>query len=158
MNWGDAVTAFQQGTVDGQENPIAILLAVRIYQYHKYLTDWNYLIDPLVLYWNRKEWEEFSPSIRKALRAAAGEAARYEKALVRAGLDGEVSLKILKDDFGCVPDIPHPLEYLEGKGMKITTLKPREREAFRRKLRPVKERWIKKLGKKIYPAALLDLK
>ncbi len=46
MNWGDAVTAFQQRVVDGQENPCGILLAVRIHQYHRYITYWNYVIDP----------------------------------------------------------------------------------------------------------------
>jgi len=158
MNWGDAITASQQRTVDGQENPIAILLAARIYQYHKYLTDWNYLIDPLILYWNKKEWGGFSPSIRKALRSAAVEAARYEKALVRAGLDGEVSLKILKEEFNYIPEVPYPLEYLKKKGMMITTLTEKEREDFRQKLLPVKTKWIKKLGKKTYRAALLDLK
>jgi len=158
MNWGDAISAFQQGTVDGQENPVAILLVVGIYQCQKYLTAWNYLIDPLILYWNKKEWESFPPSIRKALRSAAAEAGRYEKALVRAGLDGEKSLRILKDEFNCIPEVPYPLEYLKKKGMKITTLTEKEREAFRQKLLPVKKKWIKKLGEKIYQAALLDLK
>ena len=30
MNWGDAQTAFQQGVVEGQENPMGILLPVQI--------------------------------------------------------------------------------------------------------------------------------
>ena len=49
MNWGDATTAFQQGVVDGQENPVGVLLPVQIWQYHKYATFWNYLVDPLVV-------------------------------------------------------------------------------------------------------------
>jgi len=38
MNWGDAVTAFGQGVVDGQENPVGVLVPVQIWQYHKYAT------------------------------------------------------------------------------------------------------------------------
>jgi TRAP-type transport system periplasmic protein len=48
MNWGDAVTAFQQGVVDGQENPVGVLVPVQIWQYNKYATFWNYLVDPLL--------------------------------------------------------------------------------------------------------------
>ena len=50
MNWGDAQTAFQQGVVDGQENPVGVLIPVQIFQYHKYATFWNYLADPLIVY------------------------------------------------------------------------------------------------------------
>ena len=32
MNWGDAVAGFQQGVVDGQENPVGVLIPVQIYQ------------------------------------------------------------------------------------------------------------------------------
>jgi len=89
MNWGDAVTAFQQGVVDGQENPVGVLLPVQIWQYHKYVTFWNYLVDPVVIYWNKKQWNAFPKDIRHAIKEAAEEAARFEKALTRAGLDGE---------------------------------------------------------------------
>src|SRR6056297_1872771 len=68
MNWGDAVSAFQQKIVDGQENPPGILLAVRIHQYHQYATFWNYAVDPLILYWNKKQWGKFPKDIKTALR------------------------------------------------------------------------------------------
>ena len=98
MNWGDAVTAFQQRTVDGQENPVGILLPVQIHQYHQYVTLWNYLIDPLILYWNKKQWDTFPDEIQSTIRGAAIEAGRFQKALVRAGLDGGTSINILKSD------------------------------------------------------------
>ena len=53
MNWGDAVTAFGQGVVDGQENPVGVLVPVQIWQYHKYATFWNYLVDPVIFYCNK---------------------------------------------------------------------------------------------------------
>ncbi|MFQ6078692.1 MAG: DctP family TRAP transporter solute-binding subunit, partial [Thermodesulfobacteriota bacterium] len=86
MNWADAVTAFQQGVVDGQENPVGILLPVKIWQYHKYVTFWNYLVDPVVFYWNKKEWYAFPKDIQRSILEAAQEAARFEKALCRGGL------------------------------------------------------------------------
>ena len=71
MNWGDAQTAFQQGVVDGQENPVGVLIPVQIWQYNKYVTMWNYLVDPLVFYWNKKQWQAFPPDIQKAMKEAA---------------------------------------------------------------------------------------
>lgn len=97
MNWADAVTAFQQGVVDGQENPVGILLPVKIWQYHKYVTFWNYLVDPVVFYWNKKEWYAFPKDIQRSILEAAQEAARFEKALCRGGLDGDKSLNISEE-------------------------------------------------------------
>ncbi|MCK5844479.1 MAG: TRAP transporter substrate-binding protein DctP, partial [Victivallales bacterium] len=97
MNWGDAVTALQQGTVDGQENPAGILLAVKIFQYNKMMTRWNYAVDPLIIYWNKEQFNSFSADIRKAIREAAIEAARFQKALCRAGLDDVSALPTLKN-------------------------------------------------------------
>ncbi len=157
MNWGDAVTAFQQGTVDGQENPIAILLAVQISQYQRYLTVWNYLLDPLVFFWNKDEWEKLPADVQAAIQAAAREAARFEKALVRAGLDGDTSLNILKAEFQYTPAITDPLRYLEGKGMIVSILSEKELKAFRAATARVRKKWIEKIGDDIYSAAQADL-
>jgi len=157
MNWGDAITAFQQRTVDGQENPVGILLSVQIYQYHQYVTFWNYLVDPLILYWNKKQWQQFPESIRKALREAAVESAVFQKALARAGLDGEKSLGILRERFGFDLEIGSPAGYLKAKGMSVIELSEKEKEAFRTATRPVFLEWVGKLNGKVYEAALTDM-
>ena len=72
MNWGDAQAAFQQGVVDGQENPVGILIPVQIWQYHRHATFWNYLADPLVIYRGKRQWLEFPEDIRQAIRQADG--------------------------------------------------------------------------------------
>ena len=158
MNWGDAVTAFQQGTVDGQENPVAILTAVQIYQYQDYMTSWNYAIDPLIFYWNKKQWDAFPLDIQRAIREAAEEAGRFEKALVRAGLDDGVSLKVLKEEFGYDIAIPDPLSWLKEHGMDISDITPDDRKAFRLAVDPIYETWIDRIGHPVYNAALKDMK
>jgi tripartite ATP-independent transporter DctP family solute receptor len=100
MNWGDAVTGFQQGAVDGQENPYGVLLPVKIWEYHKYATNWNYLVDPLLFVVNKKVWDSFPEDIQAIVKEAAEEAAMWEKAFVRRGLDGDISINILKETFG----------------------------------------------------------
>jgi len=157
MNWGDAVTAFQQGVVDGQENPVEILIPVQIYQYHRYALFWNYACDPLVLYWNRREWETFPAEIRTALREAAEEALAFQKALSRVGLDGGASIALLENRFHYRPPIRDPRAYLQQHGMIITDLSPTDRQAFQAATEKVRQRWREIIGAAIYQAACHDL-
>ena len=76
MNWGDAQVAFQQGVVDGQENPVvAIEIPVKIWQFHKYATIWRYVIDPLMLTVNNKVMASFTAEDQDIIKQAAIEAA-----------------------------------------------------------------------------------
>ncbi len=157
MNWGDAQTAFQQGVVDGQENPVGVLIPVQIWQYHKYATFWNYLVDPVIVYWNKKQWEAFPEDIQKAIQAAATESARYEKALCRAGLDGETSLNILKNEFNYEMEVPDPVKFMEGKGMTVSFLSDGNLKAFIEATKPVYDKWIPEIGKDLYETAKADM-
>ena len=157
MNWGDAVTAFQQGVVDGQENPVGVLIPVQIWQYQKYATFWNYLVDPLIIYWNKKEWDAFPKDIQKAIRDAAAESARFEKALCRAGLDGDVSINILKNEFNYTMKVPDPVKFMESKGMTVTFLTDENRNAFIEATKSLYEKWVPEIGKGLYEKALTDM-
>jgi tripartite ATP-independent transporter DctP family solute receptor len=46
MNWNEALAAFQQGTVDGQENPVALIVPYKLWSVHRHVTLWHYAIDP----------------------------------------------------------------------------------------------------------------
>ncbi len=157
MNWGDAQTAFQQGVVDGQENPVGVLIPVQIWQYHKYATMWNYLVDPVIVYWGKREWNKFPPDIQKAIREAAQESARYEKALCRAGLEDGKALRILKEEFNHTMEVPDPLQHMRDKGMTVTFLSGEARKAFEEATRPVYDEWIPKIGKDLYETAKADM-
>lgn len=157
MNWGDAVTAFGQGVVDGQENPVGVLVPVKIWTYHKYATFWNYLVDPVVFYWNKKQWNKFPADIQKAIKESAEEAAIFEKALCRAGLDGQKSLDLLKSRFNHTMEVPEPVKFMESKGMTVTFLSDDERNAFIEATKPLYEKWIPKIGEELYKQALADM-
>jgi tripartite ATP-independent transporter DctP family solute receptor len=157
MNWGDAVTAFGQGVVDGQENPVGVLVPVQIWQYHKYATFWNYLVDPVIYYWNKKQWDAFPPDIQKAIRESAEEAAVFEKALCRAGLDGQKSIDLLKSRFNYTMEVPEPVKFMESKGMTVTFLSDEERNAFIMATKPLYEKWVPKIGEGVYKQALSDM-
>ena len=157
MNWGDALTAFQQRTVDGQENPMSVLLSSHIYRFHNHATLWNYLADPLVLYWSKKQWDAFPTDVQVLIQEAAIEAGRFEKALCRAGLDNEISLNILKEEFNYDIAIPDPIAVLKEQGMQIHLLSSEEQEEFKKALQPVYDKWVGRLDEDIYQAALSDM-
>jgi len=157
MNWGDAVTAFGQGVVDGQENPVGVLVPVKIWTYHKYVTFWNYLVDPVIFYWNKKQWNAFPADIQKILKESAEEAAIYEKALCRAGLDGQKSIDLLKNRFDFTMEVPDPVKFMESKGVTVTFLSDDERNAFIKATKPLYEKWIPKIGEGLYKQALADM-
>ena len=157
MNWGDAVTAFQQGVVDGQENPVGVLIPVQIWQYHKYATFWNYLVDPLIFYWNKKEWNAFPADVKKAIKEAASEAGRFEIALCRAGLDGRKSINILKNEFNYTMEFPEPVKTMESKGMTVTFLSDDDVAAFEAATKPVLDKWVTEIGEDLYKKAKADM-
>jgi len=157
MNWGDAVAGFQQGVVDGQENPVGVLIPVQIHQYHQYASLWNYLVDPLVIYWNQRDWKKFPKEIQDAILSAAQEAGRFETALCRSGLDGETSLNVLKEEFNYTMEVPDPVAYMTEKGIQVDRLTDEQRQAFIDATRSVKEKWIKDIGEDVYKKAMADM-
>lgn len=157
MNWGDAITAFQQGTVDGQENPVSIIIPFQVFEYHQHITLWKYACDPLILYWCRAQWQAFPQDIQDALREAAREAADFQKALSRAGLDEGRSLQQLTDVYSHPVEIPDPLGYLRAKGMQLVSLSADEIAQFKQVTRPVLEKWKSAVGEEVLQAAEADL-
>jgi len=157
MNWGDAVAGFQQGVVDGQENPVGVLIPVQIFQYHDYATFWNYLVDPLIIYWNQRQWNEFPPDVKDGITRAAREAGRFETALCRAGLDGETSLNILKNEFGYDIEVPDPVAFLTEKGMTVNFLSEEQVAAFEKATQPIYDKWIDEIGRQVYEKAKADM-
>ena len=49
MNWEELFTAMQQGTVDGQENPYAVIEDTRFYEVQKYLVESEHVFSPALL-------------------------------------------------------------------------------------------------------------
>ncbi len=118
MSFGEVFTALQQGVIDGQENPTAIIDSSKLYEVQKYLTLWHYSFDPLVLCINKRLFDGLSPADRDAIRAAAKEAVAYERAL---SAEEEKRLP----------------EELKKKGMQVNALTPAQIAVFRERVKPV---------------------
>lgn len=118
MSFGEVFTALQQGVIDGQENPTAIIDSSKLYEVQKYLTMWHYSFDPLVLCINKRLFDGLAPADQQAIREAAKEAVAYERQL---SAEEEKRLP----------------EELRKKGMQVNDLTPQQIAAFRERVKPV---------------------
>ncbi|PIE55122.1 MAG: TRAP transporter substrate-binding protein DctP [Dethiosulfovibrio peptidovorans] len=157
MNWAEATTAFQQKVVDGQENPlVGICIPVKIWNYHTYLTNWHYVIDPLVLAANPKVWKGFSKEDQQIIRECALDSMKYEKAIARIGMDDGQSLAYLQS-IGKAPEEVDPYALCEKNGMVITNLTQKNLKAFREATAGIRKDWTKKIGPELVAAAEEDM-
>lgn len=63
--------ALQTGKFDGQENPIATIVASKFFQVQKYLTMSGHIYDPAVFLMSRDLWDGLSPADRAAFVESA---------------------------------------------------------------------------------------
>lgn len=138
MNWGEALTAFQQGTVDGQENPVALIVPYKLWLAHKYVTLWHYTVDPLILGVSAKTWANLSPEDRSIVRKAGADVMAEQKKEAREGLEEAMTLvNTLKSIYG----------------MEVVHLSPADLKAFRDKVRPVYTKWTEEVGAELVRSA-----
>ena len=81
MAWPEVFTALQQGTVDGQENPIPVILSAKLSQVQKHLSLTNHVYSPAVLIVSPSIWNKLSDADKKVFSEAAkkGAAAQRKK-------------------------------------------------------------------------------
>lgn len=79
MAWGEIFTALQQGTVDGQENPIAIIESAKVYEVQKYCSMIDLFYSPCVLMISQSIYDGLSDAQKDALTKAADEAKTYQR-------------------------------------------------------------------------------
>jgi len=133
MNFSEVFTSLQQGVIDGQENPLPIILNSKLYEVQKYLTVWNYMYDPIVFGVNKKLYDSLDADTQKLLRETAQEAAKYQIELNRK--ENEEVLAQLKE-----------------KGMEVVELTPEQIKAFQEKVQPVIDKYEGIIGKDLLDA------
>jgi tripartite ATP-independent transporter DctP family solute receptor len=81
MPFPELFTALQQGTVDGQENPIPVILSSKFSQVQKHLSLTAHVYSPAVLLLSPKVWDKLSDADKKVFVEAAkkGGAAQRKK-------------------------------------------------------------------------------
>ncbi len=82
MAFPEVFTALQQGTVDGQENPLSVITAAKFEQVQKHLSLTGHVYSPALLLMNKAAWDKLPAADKQAFAEAAKEAVKANRARV----------------------------------------------------------------------------
>ena len=82
MAFTEVYTALQQGTVDGQENPLSVITSAKLDQVQKNLTLTGHVYSPSLILMNKAQWDKLSAADKQAFLDAAKEAVKANRARV----------------------------------------------------------------------------
>lgn len=82
MAWTEALTALQQGTIQGQENPVNVIHAFKMWDSQKYVSMTRHAYAAAVITFSLDKFNKLPADIQKIFIDSAQEAAEYERAWV----------------------------------------------------------------------------
>ena len=126
MAMAEVFTALQQGTVDGQENPLSVIMAAKLDQVQKYVSLTGHVYSPAIFLMNKASFDKLGAADQKVFLDAAKVAVKVNRERVDAD-----------DAMG--------VTYLRGKGMEVT--ENIDKSKFVAKLAPVYADFEKQFGK-----------
>lgn len=125
MSWTEVLTSLQQGTIDGQENPIPVLVSNHIWEMQKYLTLTGHVYSPALVLMSKTHWDSLNQKEQGWFVEAAKVAATASRNRVSADEESGVAL-------------------LREKGMTVTT--DVDKAAFAAAVQPAYEEYAEKMG------------
>jgi len=120
MAWTEALTALQQGTIQGQENPVNVIHAYKMWDSQKYVTMTRHAYAAAVITFSLDTFNSLPADIQKIFIDAAQEAAEYERAWVA---ENEAS----------------QIEALKANGMEV--IEDPDLESFKAAVQPVYDKY-----------------
>ena len=126
MAFPEVFTALQQGTVDGQENPLPVIMSAKFSQVQKHLTLTGHVYSPCIFLMNKAAFDKLAPADKTAFLEAA-------KVAVKANRD-----RVDQDDANGVKE-------LRAQGM--TVIENVDKARFVAMLAPVNAEFEKQFGK-----------
>lgn len=124
MAWSEVFTALQQGVIDGQENPIAVIYSNKVYEAQEHLAITNHVYSPAMILFSKTVFEGLDPAYQTALLEAAQEAAAFERS-------------------ACEDSEADQIAEMEAAGMKVTYPGTAE---FQAAMAPVYEKYAEQFG------------
>jgi len=83
ISFSELQMALKQGVVDGQENPIAVIYANKLYETQKYLTMTGHNYNTMVHVISKKVWDKLTPEQQKIIKEESVKAGNYMRKAVR---------------------------------------------------------------------------
>jgi tripartite ATP-independent transporter DctP family solute receptor len=126
MAMAEVFTALQQGTVDGQENPLSVIMAAKLDQVQKHVSLTGHVYSPAIFLMNKAAFDKLTPADQKVFL----EAAKVAVVANRARVDADDAMGVT---------------YLRSKGMTVT--ENLDKSKFVATLAPVYAEFEKQFGK-----------
>lgn len=133
MTFSEVFTSLQQGTIDGQENPVDVISSSKLNEVQEHMTMWNYSYDPLILGMNKKKFDSLSKADQEIIQTAADNANKYQIELAR-----ELEEEQIKG--------------LEKAGMKLYFPTDAEMEKFKEVSKPIYDQYKEVWGEDLLEA------
>lgn len=130
MSWSQVYSALEQKVVDGQENPLGNVVSNRLYEVQKYITLTGHVYNASPLLISKVFWDSLSDKEKEILKKAAIEWRDYQRQL--AEQEDKDAMKTLTE-----------------KGMKISELKPGEKDKMREAVMPVYQKYKPVYGEEL---------
>ncbi|MCB1400431.1 MAG: TRAP transporter substrate-binding protein DctP [Rhodobacteraceae bacterium] len=138
MAFGEVFTALETGAVDGQENPLPLILATKFFEVQKYLTLTRHAYSPTPVLMSRQVWEGLNADEQALVQQCADEGRDAQIARSRAAT-GEA------------------LEELKAHGMEVSELSAEEMTKLRELVAPVYEASLESVGKENFDLLMAEL-
>ncbi len=71
MSSSEVYMAIRQGVIEGQENPLASIWAMKFHEVQKYISLSNHVFTPTAILFSKKHWDSWPKDIRDAIEEAA---------------------------------------------------------------------------------------
>ncbi|SFT64467.1 TRAP transporter substrate-binding protein [Sedimentitalea nanhaiensis] len=111
MAWPEVISSLQQGVIDGQENPLSVIVSVKLNEVQEYLTLSGHVYSPAMLLVSKPFWEGLDDSQKAAFETAA-----------KAGVQAMRGYVDTVETTG--------VETLKERGMKVNELSVEEKAKF----------------------------
>jgi len=79
MAWTEALTAMQQGTIDGQENPVNVIHSFKLYETQDHMTLSRHTYAPAIFVMGMPSWSQLPEAAQAVIEEAAQAAAEHER-------------------------------------------------------------------------------
>ncbi|WP_164659565.1 TRAP transporter substrate-binding protein [Tropicibacter sp. Alg240-R139] len=133
MNFGEVYSALQQGVIDGQENPLAIITSQRFYEVQKHLSTTGHVFAVYIPVISQMAFNGLSADHQQLLRDSMAAAGAYQQELVSSE-DAE------------------QLETIRAAGVEVLELTAEQRQAFADKTESVRLQYRDEVGAEAYDA------
>lgn len=87
MNWSETYTALQQGTVEGEENPLPAIDAASVQEVQPYISMWDAIYDCLFFCINEDIYNSFTDEQKAVIDECGRKAVEYQRDINRSSQD-----------------------------------------------------------------------